>query len=74
VKTLKTISSVPSITKNGPIFFPKTPLNVSSSPKKIKKTQTITPSVPSRKRKIKKKFSNNSQMYLQENKRVKCFK
>ncbi len=39
--------------------------------KQQKKTQTITPSVPSRKRRVKKKFSNNFQMYPQEKKRVK---
>jgi len=59
---------VPSITKNGPKKFQKTPPNVSSSQKK---TQTIAPNVPSRRKGLKKKFSNNSQMYLQENKRVK---
>jgi len=47
---------VPSIIKNGPKKFPKTPPNVSSSQKKQQiKTQTITPSVPSRKRRVKKK-------------------
>jgi len=69
VKTLKTISSVPSITKNGPKKFPKTPPNALSSQKK--KTQTITPSIPLRKRRVKKTFSNNFQMYPQKNKRVK---
>jgi hypothetical protein len=56
VQTLKQNSSVPSIIKNGPKKFPKTPPNVSSSQKKQQiKTQTITPSVPSRKRRVKKK-------------------
>jgi hypothetical protein len=39
--------------------------------KKKKKTQTITPSIPLRKRRVKKTFSNNFQMYPQKNKRVK---